>query len=223
MGDQLNPCGIPRWAEATVALAALIVLSPLLLAVGALIALTSCGPVVFRQRRVGLGGCHFTLYKFRSMQTGRVGPQVTARHDSRVTAIGRVLRKTKLDELPELWNVVRGDMSLVGPRPEVPRYVDAGSPTWAVVLRARPGITDPVTLRLRNEEELLSRVEGDRERYYLEKLQPYKLDGYAQYSAVRSWRSDVTVILETLLAVFIPSRAPSLEPSDLSAANYKKA
>ena len=126
----------------------------------------------------------------------------------RITRVGRLLRKSKLDELPELWNVARGDLSLVGPRPEVPRYVDLNNPLWRRVLEARPGITDPVTLRLRNEEELLAGCKGDPEQFYLNTLQPYKLHGYVTYLRQRSWRTDVGVLLGTLLAVVFPAQAP---------------
>ncbi len=121
---------------------------------------TSGWPVFFRQTRVGRDGKPFTLVKLRSMRASTEGPQVTARRDPRVTAVGTLLRRTKLDELPELWNVLRGDMSFVGPRPEVPGYVDLANPVWARVLKARPGLTDPVTVRLRDEEALMDGVEG---------------------------------------------------------------
>ena len=135
------------------------------------------------------------------------GPQVTALGDERVTRIGKILRRTKVDELPELWNVLKGDMSLVGPRPEVPRYVDLEDDLWEVVLRSRPGITDPVTLRLRNEETLLADVKGDREDFYRESLQPLKLQGYVDYLHHRSWWSDMKVLCRTVLVVVWPSRA----------------
>ena len=171
--------GIPRVGEAVAALAALLVLSPLICAAALAVAISSRGPVLFRQRRMGRSGREFLLYKLRTMrvQTAAAGPQVTARDDERVTRVGKFLRRTKLDELPELWNVFKGDMSLIGPRPEVPRYVDLSNPQWRLVLEARPGLTDPVTLRLRQEEVLLARVEGDREQFYLKTLQPFKLRG----------------------------------------------
>src|SRR5262249_51232581 len=155
--------------------------SPILALAALGIAFTSRGGIIFRQSRVGRDGQNFLLYKFRTMRTGHSGLQVTAGDDSRITLWGKLLRKTKIDELPELWNVVKGDMSLVGPRPEVPRYVDLNNSKWRQVLKVRPGITDPLTLRLRNEEELMSKVEGDRERFYLEILQPFKLKGYLDY------------------------------------------
>jgi lipopolysaccharide/colanic/teichoic acid biosynthesis glycosyltransferase len=141
------------------------------------------------------------------------GPQVTAGDDIRITPVGKFLRKTKLDELPELWNILKGDMSLIGPRPEVPRYVDLDDPMWRLVLEARPGITDPMTLRLRNEEALLVEVEGDRERFYLETLQPFKLEGYLDYLQTRSWRSDLKVLWQTIVAVVFPNKTslPTLE------------
>jgi lipopolysaccharide/colanic/teichoic acid biosynthesis glycosyltransferase len=167
---------------------------------------TSGRPAFFRQVRVGRGGRSFRLVKLRSMRNANEGPRVTARGDHRVTPVGRVLRRTKLDELPELWNVLRGEMSFVGPRPEVPEYVDLGDPQWAEVLQARPGLTDPVTLALRDEEALMQRVEGDRERYYRETLQPRKLAGYRRYLERRTWRSDVVVIWNTVMAL-LPGRA----------------
>lgn len=157
---------------------------------------------------MGRYGAPFTLLKFRSMYLhDNRGRQVTAKGDSRVTFVGGLLRKTKLDELPELWNVVRGDLSLVGPRPEVLKYVNLDNPFWQKVLEVRPGITDPVTLRLRNEEELLAGCEGDPEKFYLSTLQPYKLLGYIEYQGQRTWRTDMRVLIKTLFAVVFPSRA----------------
>lgn len=119
--------------------------------------------------------------------------------------MGRLLRKTKLDELPTLWNVLRGDMSFVGPRPEVPRYVNLDDPVWQKILTVRPGITDPVTLELRHEEDLLAEADGDAEVYYREKLQPLKLQGYVAYLKQRTWGSDLKVLFKTVAAVVIPS------------------
>ena len=168
---------------------------------------SSRGPIFFRQERVGRGGRNFVLYKLRTMRLSTDGPQVTAPGDDRITRVGRILRKTKLDELPQLWNVVRGDMSLVGPRPEVPRYVDLDDPLWMETLRVRPGITDPVTLKLRDEESVLARVEGDPERFYREELQPAKLREYVAYSRSRSWSKDVAVLCRTVLALLVPDAA----------------
>jgi len=158
--------------------------------------------MIFNPTRVGRGGRTFNLYKFRTMRVQTQGVQFTAADDDRMTKIGRFLRKTKMDELPELWNVVTGDMSFVGPRPEVPCYVELSNPLWIETLRVRPGITDPVTLKLRNEDVLLASIREDRERYYLETLQPYKLLGYRKYIQDRSFEGDVVILWETLLPFF---------------------
>lgn len=197
--------GLPRPLEAVLALAGLVAVAPLVAVLAAAVALTSGLPVLFRQTRVGRHGRPFTLVKLRTMRASQGGLEVTAHGDERITAVGRFLRRTKLDELPELWNVLRGEMSFVGPRPEVARYVQTDDPRWQDVLRARPGLTDPVTLRLRNEEGLLGRVEGDRELYYRETLQPLKLEGYRAYLQRRSWRSDLVVIWDTLRAIVLPA------------------
>ena len=200
--------GMPRALDALLAGAGIVLLLPLFVLVGAAVLVSSRGPILFRQERVGRDGLRFTVLKFRTMRVATRGIQVTAKGDRRVTPIGRRLRQLKLDEIPELWNVLRGDMSLVGPRPEVPNYVDLNNVSWREVLQARPGITDPVTLRLRNEEELMAGISGDRERFYLETLQPYKLARYKEYLQRRSLGSDIGVILRTLLVVVIPAAAP---------------
>src|SRR5439155_13073432 len=158
--------GIPRWAEALIAFVALVVALPFIALLGLAIVLFSPGPILFRQRRVGQHGRLFDLYKLRTMKPSDDGPQITSSSDERITHLGRFLRRTKLDELPTLWNVLRGQMALVGPRPEVPRYVKLEDPIWQAALAVRPGITDPVTLRRRNEEELLAGIMTDTERYY---------------------------------------------------------
>lgn len=207
--------GLPRAVEAGLACLGLVLASPVLLVAAGLVAATSPGPVLFRQQRAGLGGRPFTLLKLRSMRVAPEGSQLTAAGDARITPVGRWLRRFKLDEIPQLWNVVRGDMSLVGPRPEVPRYVDDG-PLWRQVLSARPGLTDPVTLRLRDEEALLASVAAggdDPERFYRERLLPWKLRGYRDYLARRSWVTDLGVLGATALAVLRLRRPvpPTLE------------
>jgi lipopolysaccharide/colanic/teichoic acid biosynthesis glycosyltransferase len=134
------------------------------------------------------------------------GPQITSSRDERITRLGRFLRRTKLDELPTLWNVLRGEMALVGPRPEVPRFVKLEDPVWQAVLAVRPGITDPVTLQLRNEEDLLAGVTTDTENYYVNELQPSKLNGYVAYLEERTWRSDLKVLRQTIVEIVIGSR-----------------
>ncbi len=195
--------GLPRWVEAPLALAGLVFASPVLVLVGMLVRLSSPGPVIFRQQRVGRAGRPFTLFKFRTMAVAGEGPSVTASGDPRITPVGRFLRRTKLDELPELWNVLRGEMSFVGPRPEVPELVDLSNPLWREVLEVRPGITDPMTLSLRNEEELLQESDMPPEVFYREVLQPRKLRGYVEYLRRRSAWADIGVILSTVITVFM--------------------
>lgn len=199
--------GLPRPLEACIALSGLVVLSPVLMIAAVLIKTTSPGPVLFCQRRVGKNGRNFTLYKFRSMTVAQRGPLVTAASDGRITAVGKILRKSKLDEVPGLWNVVRGEMSLVGPRPEVPQLVDLDSPQWQRILSVRPGITDPVAIRMRNEEDLLAQV-ADQESFYREILQPYKMKGYIKFVDKKSLSYDLKIIFRTLRAVIQPNSAP---------------
>ena len=203
-GEQIPHTGLPRVVEAGMAFVGLLLSAPFLAVAAALVAVTSPGGVFFRQERVGLNGKNFILYKLRTMRHAMGGPDLTARDDARITRVGRFLRRTKLDELPQLWNVLSGEMSLVGPRPEVPRYVDLGNPLWRGALRVRPGMTDPVSLSLRDEEALLARVAGDRERFYLEELQPVKLRGHLEYLRRRSFWTDIRVIGRTGVAVIIP-------------------
>ena len=213
-----NSSGIPRILEAAVAALALVVSAPFVLLAIVAIRLTSRGPAFFRQSRVGRRGEIFQLHKLRTMRTaaGPEGLKVTAQDDVRITPVGRILRLTKIDEIPELWNVVRGEMSLVGPRPEVPRFVDLGNPLWRRVLKVRPGLTDPVTLRLRNEEALLATVAGNREAFYRDVLQPYKLRGYAQYLDRRTAWTDIQVLGKTLLTVIRPATAPPPSLAELT-------
>jgi lipopolysaccharide/colanic/teichoic acid biosynthesis glycosyltransferase len=208
--------GLPRWMEAAIAFVGLVMTAPLIVFMGLAIALTSGTPVFFRQRRVGQYGRMFELYKLRTMRTSSNGPQITNGNDARITRLGRFLRQTKLDELPTLWNVLRGDMSLVGPRPEVPRFVKLEDPIWQKVLTVRPGITDPVTLRLRSEAELLAQVGGDTEQYYANELQPSKLKGYVAYLEDRNWRSDFNVLLRTVAAVVLLRDAGELSTNEVS-------
>jgi lipopolysaccharide/colanic/teichoic acid biosynthesis glycosyltransferase len=200
--------GLPRPIEALAALTGLAFAAPLM-ALGAIaVRLDSPGPILFRQQRVGRGGRLFEMVKFRTMRVNSGTMGVTARDDQRITLVGKILRKTKLDELPELWHVVRGQMSFVGHRPEVPRYVDQDDPLWREALRARPGLADPNALNLRNEEDLVAQVAGDREAFYLRVLQPYKLLVSTSYLRTRSWKTDVRMLLAIAVAVVQPYRAP---------------
>ena len=209
--------GLPRALDIGAALAALILLAPLVVICAIAVALSSRGPVIYRQGRIGRYGRPFTLYKFRSMRVSYDGPQITADGDGRITAIGAWLRKTKLDELPELVNILLGDMAFVGPRPEVPRYVDLSDHRWMMVLRAKPGLTDPVTVQLRNEQALLARMSGNREDFYVKTLLPYKIAGYLAYLNRRSWRTDLKVVWDTVIAVFLPGTVPAPDLNDLGA------
>lgn len=202
--------GLPRSLEVAAAAGGLLALTPVIGAAALAIRLSSPGPIFFRQARVGRHGRPFTMVKFRTMRVDNAGARVTAAGDSRVTWIGRLLRKTKVDELPELWNVVRGEMRLVGPRPEVPELVDLADPRWREILELPPGITDPITLALRNEEELLAQAD-DPQRFYVDVLQPYKLEGYLRYARSRTARSDLGVLIGTVLAVLRPSSVTPLE------------
>lgn len=193
--------GLPRWVEAMIAFLGLVLAAPFIAFLALAIAMSSRGPIFFRQKRVGQHGRLFDLYKLCTMTPSDDGPQVTSSKDERITRLGRFLRRTKLDELPTLWNVLRGEMALVGPRPEVPRYVNLEDPIWQAVLAVRPGITDPVTLRLRNEEKLLAGVTTDTESYYVDELQPSKLKGYVAYLEERNWRSDLKVLGQTIVEI----------------------
>jgi lipopolysaccharide/colanic/teichoic acid biosynthesis glycosyltransferase len=190
--------------ERTVAALGLLILSPLLLFIGFLIAYEDGFPVLFRQTRVGRGGRGFSLVKFRSMRMRCVGARITAANDPRLTRFGAFLRRYKLDELPQLWSVVKGDMSLVGPRPEVPHFVGLDDPVWSEVLRVRPGITDLASLVYRQEEDLLARSSNP-EAYYRDVVLPAKLALNLHYLQVRSFWRDVRLIVLTVRFSFVPA------------------
>lgn len=191
-----------RLFDLACALGGIVVLAPLLALLWLAVVVESGLPGLFRQRRVGLGGRDFVLFKFRSMTVRRGTEQGSfdAGSAARVTRVGRLLRKTKLDELPQLWNVLKGDMSLVGPRPEVRKWVEAYPERWAKVLTVRPGITDPASIEFRNEEEILAQS-PDPERTYREEILPRKLDLYERYVATRSFWRDAGILLKTVWAV----------------------
>lgn len=178
----------------------LLVLSPLLALVALWVRLDSPGPALFRQTRVGRHGVPFTIHKFRTMRV-EPGAAITVGEDPRITRSGRWLRSTKLDELPQLWDVLRGAMSLVGPRPELPAYV-ALHPIGLreQVLAVRPGITDPASLAFSHEAELLAAA-ADPELEYREVILPAKLQLSADYAARASLRTDLGLILQTLRRV----------------------
>lgn len=217
MQNQIDRRGIPRTAEICLSLAGLIFLLPLFVIISVIIKSTSKGTILFRQKRVGIGGGEFVLYKFRSMRNDAQGLKLTAQNDNRLTSIGKFLRRYKLDELPQLWNVLRGDMSFVGPRPEVVEYVDLNNRLWQEILKVRPGITDPIALRLRNEEELLASVE-DKESFYTEILQPFKIRGWADYARCKTWKTDLLILFRTFKVILMPHTAPPPTREELSTA-----
>jgi lipopolysaccharide/colanic/teichoic acid biosynthesis glycosyltransferase len=177
----------------------LVLMSPIFVIIAIRIKRSSPGPVFFRQVRVGRHGVHFEIFKFRTMKADshRSGPQITSSDDTRVTPLGRRLRNLKLDELPQLFNVLLGEMSLVGPRPQVPKFVDEFDPAYrSIVLAVKPGITGPTQLKFRNEEALL-KGRPDRERYYIEKVLPVKCALDVEYVNRQSLRFDLGVLMTT--------------------------
>lgn len=180
----------------------LILLSPLFLLVSIWIKLDSQGPVFFRQVRVGRFNKDFRIYKFRSMRIGSdKGSQITVGgHDSRITHSGYFLRKTKIDELPQLINVFIGDMSLVGPRPEVRHYVDYWTSEQMRVLNVRPGITDPASIRYRNENELLEKADNP-EQYYINVIMQDKIKLYLDYVDNHGFWYDLKLIFQTFYTI----------------------
>jgi len=187
-----------RMFDLLVAGVALLLLSPLLLLLGLLVRLDSPGPVLFRQQRVGRHGVPFRIHKFRTMVHGAAGLSLTVGADPRITRVGAFLRRTRLDELPQLIDVLQGRMSLVGPRPELPRYVaQYPADLRERVLAVRPGITDPSSLAFIDEAELLARA-ADPEREYVQVILPAKLKCAADYAERASLASDLGVLWATL-------------------------
>ena len=196
-----------RLLDVALAGTALAASAPVLLAAAAAIKLDSPGPVLFFQTRIGRGKRPIRIAKLRTMRLDAEGsgPAITASRDPRITRVGGILRRTKLDELPQLWNVLRGDMSLVGPRPEVPRYVERYRPEWKPLLSVRPGLTDLASLTFRDEEQLLA-LAADRERAYTDVVMPMKLELALAGLRQRSLPHDLTVIARTAAAVFRPRK-----------------
>ncbi|MBV8146454.1 MAG: sugar transferase [Gammaproteobacteria bacterium] len=195
-----------RLFDLAVSLPALALLSPLLLGIAAAIKLDSPGPVFFRQERVGLHGRPFRIHKFRTMvaDAERSGPQLTRAGDPRVTRVGAFLRRHKLDELAQLIDVVRGDMSIVGPRPEVPRYVALyPQDVRGVVLSVRPGITDAASVEYKDESAQLAAA-ADPEQLYVSVIMPQKLKLCVHYVRNRSLAGDLAIVARTLAALLRP-------------------
>ncbi|MFM2302657.1 MAG: UDP-glucose:undecaprenyl-phosphate glucose-phosphate transferase [Cyanobacteriota bacterium] len=190
-----------RILDCLVSVLGLLFLLPLLLILSVAIALPDRGSIFYRAKRIGRGGIPFELYKFRTMvvDADRIGPAITTRGDSRVTPIGRFLRRTKLDELPQLLNVLKGDMSLVGPRPEDPRYVTLYTPEQCHILDYAPGITSAASLFYRDEEQMLTG--DDWETVYRTKVMPEKIEIDLEYMVSANILTDLNLIFQTVLAM----------------------
>ncbi len=214
----------PEWGRQTIDIilsaAGLIVLSPLLLLIAMGIACETGWPILFSQCRVGRGGKPFRLLKFRTMRVDNSGACITVSGDSRITPVGRFLRKFKLDEIPQLWNVVMAEMALVGPRPEVPEFVDLAQPIWRSVLQVRPGITDPASIAFRQEERLLAKA-SDPVGFYRETLLPTKLAMNLAYIKERTLWLDMKVILRTVRCVSNANKVCSQDTVVLSPGDSK--
>lgn len=180
----------------------------------AAIKLDSPGPVLFKHRRVGRGGRAIEVWKFRSMATGHAGSSVTVAGEARITRVGRILRRSKLDELPQLVNVLRGEMSIVGPRPEVEEYVRLFPEAYETILSVRPGLTDPASISFRDEELMLA-LSPTPEKTYREEVLPAKIALSTEYVENRSFTLDLTLVAKTLSTVVAPpdlrERADALE------------
>lgn len=193
---------VKRTFDIAVSAAAILVTSPVLLAAAILVKFGSSGPILFRQERVGRNFRRFKILKFRTMviDAPTLGAQITAGADPRITPIGRFLRKWKIDELPQLFNVLKGDMSLVGPRPEVPKYVEMFQEDYREILTVRPGITDPASIKYRDEAGLLSTAQ-DPERMYREEVLPDKIAIARQYVQSPCLRGDLRILAQTIMTV----------------------
>lgn len=176
----------------------LVIMSPIFLIIMFLISFKMPGPVFFSQMRVGLDGNLFRMIKFRSMSLSHMGSSISIAGQNRITPLGASLRKYKLDELPELWNVLNGDMSIVGPRPDVPGYTDKLQGEDRIILSVRPGITGPASLKYSNEEELLARVDNPH-KYNDEVLFPDKVRINKNYVKYWSFRLDIMFIMYTII------------------------
>ncbi len=175
----------------------LIILSPLLLVAGLLVRFSSEGPVLFRQERTGRHGIPFTIYKFRTMFVDHGGSSVSVKGEKRITPIGAVLRKFKIDEFPELWNILIGDMSFVGPRPDMPEYAARLQGKQREILTVRPGLTSPASIKYAREEELLSLV-PDPQKHFDEVIWPDKMRMNLEYIKRRTFIGDIVLILRTV-------------------------
>lgn len=188
-----------RLFDITASFFGIIILSPLLIFIGLWVGLSSKGGVFYKQIRVGKNNKDFKLYKFRSMRVNsdKQGFLTVGSKDSRITKAGYFIRKYKIDELPQLFNVLKGDMSFVGPRPEVRRYVDLYSKEQMKVLSVRPGITDPASIKYRNENDILS-SQSNPEEYYIQHIMPDKLKINIDYINTQTFIKDIKIIFQTI-------------------------
>lgn len=191
--------GGKRLFDFTAATIGALCLTPFLFLIALTVKCSSKGPIIYKQERIGLNFKPFTMYKFRSMVVNDAAKHqlVTAAGDHRITPIGKFLRRYKLDELPQLFNVIKGDMSLVGPRPEVMKYIQHYESDYKVVLSIRPGITDNAAIAFKNEEEILSQFE-DSEFAYIKEIMPEKIMLYKKYIQQQSLFNDIFLILKTI-------------------------
>ena len=186
----------------------LLVLWPVLIIIALLIKVRMPGgPVIFKQQRVGRNGELFTMYKFRSMTVSHSGSSVSVAGESRITPLGSILRKYKLDELPELWNVLKGDMSFVGPRPDVPGYADRLQGENRLILKLRPGITGPASLKYANEEEILAQVSNP-VKYNDEVIFPDKVRINLNYYHTQTFWGDIRLIFQTIFRSYELAEIP---------------
>jgi len=193
-----------RLFDIVASLSMLILCSPVYLLAAVLVKLGSPGPVHHQAIRAGKNNKPFKLFKFRTMvvNADQVGPGITASHDPRITSVGKILRKTKLDEIPQLWNVLTGDMSIIGPRPEDPKYVRFYTEEQLRVLSVRPGLSGPAAIRYRHEEKILAQNSGNLEEYYLRTILPDKLNLDLNYIDSRSIWGDLVLCMKTAKTIF---------------------
>lgn len=182
----------------------MLLVSPILIVAAISIAVTNGRPVLFKQNRVGQFGVIFSIYKFRTMENTdtKAESDFNAGDRSRITKVGRILRRTKIDELPQLFNILLGDMSLVGPRPEIPKWISVYPNRWARVLQVKPGLSDEASLVYRNEEQILSTA-NDPEAIYRKTILPSKLDMYESYVGQISFITDISLIFRTIWHVIV--------------------
>jgi len=191
---------IKRIFDILFSLLGLLILAPILLLTWIVVRVSSGGPVIFKQERSGLNGVPFTIYKFRTMYPEHGGSSVSVKGESRITPLGGVLRRFKLDELPELWNILKGDMSFVGPRPDMPEYTARLQGDQREILTLRPGLTSPASIKYSREEQLLSSV-PDPLKYFDEVIWPDKTEMNLEYVRRRSFIGDLALIIKTIVGI----------------------